>query len=86
MKTLLKGRGTSHKEGYAIAGAVLEELCGWQATDHDKSSGSQNIQGIGCRTLFATHYHDMIYNASQYDDYAKVKIKSIELKCEKKSK
>lgn len=51
------GRGTSHKEGYAIAGAVLEELCGWKAADDEEEN---DIEGIGCRTLFATHYHDMV--------------------------
>lgn len=57
------GRGTSHKEGYAIAGAVLEELCGWQQQqDHPDQAGDDNCSngGIGCRALFATHYHDLL--------------------------
>ena len=60
------GRGTSHKEGYAIAGAVLEELCGWQQPDHLEEGGDNNRSsgekrgGIGCRALFATHYHDLL--------------------------
>lgn len=37
------GRGTATYDGLAIAGAVSEFLC----------------QKIGCRTLFATHYHEL---------------------------
>src|SRR3712207_1063504 len=38
------GRGTSTQDGLAIARAVIEEL-------HDR---------VGCRTLFATHYHELL--------------------------
>lgn len=37
------GRGTGTNDGLAIAWAVCEEL----------------LEGIGCRTLFATHYHEL---------------------------
>lgn len=39
------GRGTSTYDGLAIAWAVVEALLG--------------PDGIGCRTLFATHYHEL---------------------------
>jgi DNA mismatch repair protein MutS len=39
------GRGTSTYDGMAIAWAVVEALLG--------------PSGIGCRTLFATHYHEL---------------------------
>jgi len=39
------GRGTSTYDGMAIAWAVVEALLG--------------PEGIGCRTLFATHYHEL---------------------------
>jgi DNA mismatch repair protein MutS len=39
------GRGTSTYDGLAIAWAVVEALRG--------------PEGIGCRTLFATHYHEL---------------------------
>src|SRR3712207_5738676 len=38
------GRGTSTQDGLAIARAVIEEL-------HDR---------VGCRTLFETHYHELL--------------------------
>ena len=40
------GRGTSTFDGMSIARAVVEYI-------HDKS------KGIGCKTLFATHYHEL---------------------------
>lgn len=40
------GRGTSTYDGLAIASAVIESLC--------------PPQGLGARTLFATHYHELI--------------------------
>jgi DNA mismatch repair protein MutS len=39
------GRGTSTYDGLAIARAVIEHL--------------HNSQRLGCRTLFATHYHEL---------------------------
>ena len=51
------GRGTSHQEGYALAGAVLETLCGWTKTRYEDKD---TLDGLGCRTLFATHYHDLL--------------------------
>lgn len=39
------GRGTSTFDGLAIAWAVVEHLL-----DHKK---------VGCKTLFATHYHEL---------------------------
>lgn len=39
------GRGTSTYDGLAIAWAVVEALLG--------------TEGVGCRTLFATHYHEL---------------------------
>jgi DNA mismatch repair protein MutS len=39
------GRGTSTYDGMAIAWAVVEALLG--------------PDGVGCRTLFATHYHEL---------------------------
>lgn len=40
------GRGTSTFDGISIAQAVCEYICG--------------SKGPGCRTLFATHYHELI--------------------------
>ncbi|MDE6103426.1 MAG: DNA mismatch repair protein MutS, partial [Oscillospiraceae bacterium] len=40
------GRGTSTFDGISIARAVAEHIC-----------GSKNL---GCKTLFATHYHELI--------------------------
>ena len=39
------GRGTATFDGLALAWAVVEEL-------------ATRDQGLGVRTLFATHYHD----------------------------
>ena len=40
------GRGTSTFDGMSIARAVVEHIC-------DKK------EGLGCKTLFATHYHEL---------------------------
>ncbi len=40
------GRGTSTFDGISIARAVAEHIC--------------NSRNIGCKTLFATHYHELI--------------------------
>lgn len=40
------GRGTSTFDGISIARAVAEHIC--------------NFKGLGCKTLFATHYHELI--------------------------
>lgn len=40
------GRGTSTYDGISIARAVCEYIC--------------NSRGLGCKTLFATHYHELI--------------------------
>ena len=45
------GRGTSTFDGLSIAWAVTEEIC----------------NNIGCRTLFATHYHQLIGLEDQLD-------------------
>lgn len=43
---------------------MLEELCGWAAASREgedmKETGTRGVNGIGCRTLFATHYHDLL--------------------------
>ena len=46
------GRGTSTFDGMSIARAVVEYI-------HDKS------RGLGCKTLFATHYHELTEMESQ---------------------
>lgn len=40
------GRGTSTFDGISIAQSVCEYIC--------------NSRGLGCKTLFATHYHELI--------------------------
>ncbi|MBR1555168.1 MAG: DNA mismatch repair protein MutS, partial [Oscillospiraceae bacterium] len=40
------GRGTSTFDGISIARAVAEHIC--------------NARNLGCKTLFATHYHELI--------------------------
>ena len=40
------GRGTSTFDGISIARAVAENIC--------------NSRSLGCKTLFATHYHELI--------------------------
>ena len=40
------GRGTSTFDGISIARSVAEHIC--------------NSKGLGCKTLFATHYHELI--------------------------
>jgi len=40
------GRGTSTYDGMAIARAVIEQI--------------HNSQRLGCKTLFATHYHELV--------------------------
>ena len=46
------GRGTSTFDGVAIASAVVEKIC----TD------------IKCRTIFATHYHNLVEDYRQHPD------------------
>lgn len=46
------GRGTSTFDGISIAKAVAEYISG---------------KNIGCRTLFATHYHELISMAKEYE-------------------
>ena len=63
------GRGTSTYDGLAIAIAVVEHI--------------HNSSGLGCKTLFATHYHELIevadrlsrannYNVSTYEENGEV--------------
>ncbi len=47
------GRGTSTFDGISIARAVAEHIC--------------SARGLGCKTLFATHYHELIALASTMD-------------------
>ena len=46
------GRGTSTFDGISIAKAVAEYISG---------------KAIGCKTLFATHYHELISMEKEYD-------------------
>ncbi len=47
------GRGTSTFDGISIARAVAEYIC--------------NARNLGCKTLFATHYHELIALESMMD-------------------
>ncbi len=47
------GRGTSTFDGISIARAVAEHIC--------------NARNLGCKTLFATHYHELIALGSLMD-------------------
>ncbi len=47
------GRGTSTFDGISIARAVAEHIC--------------NARNLGCKTLFATHYHELIALESMMD-------------------
>ncbi len=47
------GRGTSTFDGISIARAVAEHIC--------------NARNLGCKTLFATHYHELIALESLMD-------------------
>jgi len=46
------GRGTSTFDGISIAKSVAEFICG---------------KSIGCKTLFATHYHELISMEKEYE-------------------
>ncbi|MEG2633147.1 MAG: DNA mismatch repair protein MutS [Oscillospiraceae bacterium] len=48
------GRGTSTFDGMSIARAVIEYICG--------------KNGIGCKTMFATHYHELTVMADEFDN------------------
>jgi DNA mismatch repair protein MutS len=52
------GRGTSTYDGVSLAWSVTEEL-------HDK---------LGCRTLFATHYHELCALSEELDRVANVNV------------
>ncbi len=45
------GRGTSTTDGLAIASAILQEM----------------VHRIGCYSMFATHYHEMVPFAARFD-------------------
>ena len=47
------GRGTSTFDGLALAWAIVEHL-------HERQ--------VGCRTLFATHYHQLTDLASRFEE------------------
>lgn len=57
------GRGTSTFDGMSIARAVVEYICG--------------RNGIGCKTMFATHYHELTVLA---DEFSNVKNYNIAVK------
>lgn len=56
------GRGTSTSDGIAIARSVIEYL----------------IEPIGCRTLFATHYHELNDMEAQFPAIQNVRVKVAE--------
>ena len=60
------GRGTSTYDGMSLAWSVVEHI-------HEK---------IGCRTLFATHYHELISLAAQFSRIHNVHV-SVKLQGEK---
>lgn len=47
------GRGTSTFDGISIARAVAEHIC--------------SAKGLGCKTMFATHYHELISLADEME-------------------
>lgn len=56
------GRGTASSDGSALAQAIVERL----------------VQEIGCRTLFATHYHELTALAAALPRVANLSVGSIE--------
>jgi DNA mismatch repair protein MutS len=58
------GRGTSTYDGLALARAILEHL-------HDSPS-------LGCRTLFATHYHELSTLESELPGLRSVRMEVVE--------
>jgi DNA mismatch repair protein MutS len=58
------GRGTSTYDGMAIARAVVEYI--------------HNEPGLRCRTLFATHYHELIALASELERVSNYHMAAVE--------
>ncbi len=56
------GRGTSTYDGVSIAQAVVEHI-------HER---------VGCRTLFATHYHELTALADRLDHVANMRVEVVE--------